>query len=90
MTGARQGDGPYPECSDVLDHINEYMDGEVSSADLASVREHLMACPPCLHQYEVQVALSALVRRCCQQDRAPEALRLRILTQITEVRLHVT
>lgn len=74
-------------CSDVVDHIYEYIDGEADDVGLVAVREHLLSCPPCLEQYEVQVALKALVRRCCQQDRAPEQLRVRILARITEVRL---
>jgi mycothiol system anti-sigma-R factor len=69
----------------VVEHIYEYVDGEVTPEALAAVREHLLSCPPCLEQYDVQVALKALVRRCCQ-DRAPEELRVRILARITETR----
>lgn len=72
------------QCSAVVHQIYSYVDGEVTAADLVSVREHLADCPPCLEQYEVQVALKALVRRCCQ-DRAPESLRVRIVAQITQV-----
>ena len=76
---------PLPEkqqCRDVVEHIYEYVDGEVTPQALAAVREHLLSCPPCLEQYDVQVALKELVRRCCQ-DRAPDSLRVRILAQVT-------
>lgn len=69
-------------CSDVVDHIYEYVDGEVTAEGLAAVRAHLRSCPPCLEQVEVQVALKALVRRCCLADRAPAHLRVRIMTQL--------
>ena len=74
------------ECLDVVEHIYEYVDGEVSPQALAAVREHLLSCPPCLEQHDVQVALKALVKRCCQ-DTAPASLRVRILARITETRV---
>ena len=81
--GARPPHDAKQQCTDVVEHIYEYVDGEVTPQALAAVREHLLSCPPCLEQYEVQVALKALVRRCCQ-DRAPASLRVRILARITE------
>ena len=71
-------------CSAVLEQIYSYIDGEIPPDALSAVREHLLDCPPCLEQHDVQVALKALVRRCCQ-DRAPESLRVRIVAHITEV-----
>ncbi len=74
-------------CAAVVDHINEIIDREVDLRDLDAVRAHILACPPCLAEHDVQVALRALVRRSCSSDRAPEALRTRIVTTITQVRI---
>lgn len=79
-----------PQCVAVVDRINEYIDGEVTAAELAAVREHLLDCPPCLEEHDVQVALKALVRRCLSTERAPEGLRVRILTQITATQVTTT
>ena len=73
-------------CSAVVDHINEFIDREVDVRDLEAVRAHLLRCPPCLAQHDVQVALRDLVRRSCA-ERAPAELRVRILTTITRVHL---
>ncbi len=78
---------PKPQCAAVIDQINEYIDGEVTAAELVAVRAHLLDCPPCLEEHDVQVALKALVRRCLSQERAPEALRVRIRTRITQVQV---
>ncbi len=49
---------------------------------------HLEECSPCLQQYDLDVALKALVRRCCQET-APADLRDRIMIKITEARIEL-
>ena len=71
---------------DVLDRVYEYLDGEMDAHDLAVIRQHLDECGPCLRQYDLDEAVKALVRRSCHEA-APEQLRLRILTRISEVRV---
>jgi mycothiol system anti-sigma-R factor len=78
-----------PDCSEVLDRVYEYLDGELTPDDLDKIRVHLDDCSPCLRQYDLDVALKALVRRSCGCDQAPVELRERILVTITEARLHV-
>ena len=74
------------DCKDVLDRVYEYLDGEMGAHDLAVIRQHLDECGPCLRQYDLDEAVKALVRRSCHEA-APEQLRLRILTRISEVRV---
>ncbi|MFI7588376.1 mycothiol system anti-sigma-R factor [Spongisporangium articulatum] len=78
-----------PDCSQVLNQVYEYLDGELSPADLLKIREHLDDCGPCLQQYDLDVALKALVRRSCGCDQAPVELRERILLKISEVRVQL-
>ena len=76
------------ECAEVLDRVYAYVDGELTD-HVDEIRAHLEECAPCLAEHDLEVALKALVRRSCQ-DRAPDALRLRILTQLAHARATLT
>ena len=76
------------DCAQALARVYEYLDGELSPADLDRIREHIDDCGPCLQQYDLDVALKALVRRSCQES-APADLRERIMVKITEVRIEI-
>lgn len=73
-------------CQDVLDQVYVYLDNEETSLDVEAIRQHLQECGPCLREYDLEVALKALVRRSCGEA-APDGLRTRILMQITEIRM---
>jgi mycothiol system anti-sigma-R factor len=75
------------DCSEVLDRVFEYLDNEMSTLDCAKIKQHLEECGPCLREYHLDEALKALVRRSCACEHAPEELRMRVLTRITQVRL---
>lgn len=75
------------DCREVLDRVYEYLDQEMDQLDCAKIRQHLQECGPCLREYHLDEALKALIRRSCTCERAPEQLRTRILTRITEVRV---
>ena len=79
-------DLPTPHCRQVLDRAFEYIDGELDALDCDAIRQHLLDCAPCLHEYTRSEHLKALVRRSCACDAAPEELRAKILLRITEVR----
>ena len=74
------------DCREVLDRVYEYLDGELGSPDLAKIRQHLVECGPCLRQFDLDDAVKALVRRSCSEA-APDQLRLRIMTRISQVRI---
>jgi mycothiol system anti-sigma-R factor len=74
------------KCSEVLVRVYEYLDGEMSEHDVAKIRQHLEECRPCLSQYDIDLALKALLRRSCACESAPEELRTRIMVRITEAR----
>lgn len=69
-------------CMHVKTKLNEFLDRELVEADADDIRRHLHACEPCMDDFEVKLALRDLLRRCCSQ-RAPEALRVRVVTQIS-------
>ncbi|MGN6301783.1 MAG: mycothiol system anti-sigma-R factor [Angustibacter sp.] len=73
------------DCSEVLDRVYEYLDNEMEELDCAKIRQHLDECGPCLKQYDLDLALKALIRRSCACEPAPQELRTKILTRITTV-----
>ncbi len=80
---AHQG---HSDCSEVLHHIYEYLDGEMSPEDVARVAQHLEECRPCLAEHDLDAAVKKVVRRACTEDVAPDYLRMRITRSITVVR----
>ena len=76
------------DCAQALARVYEYLDGELSPADLDKIREHIDDCGPCLQQYDLDIALKALVRRSCQES-APADLRERIMVKLTEIRIEI-
>jgi mycothiol system anti-sigma-R factor len=76
-------------CSEVLEKVYVYLDGEAESEDHDHVRLHLDECAPCLRQYGLEQAVKALVARCCGGDAPPPDLKERVMVRIQEVRLEI-
>lgn len=77
------------DCREVLAQLQEYLDGELTGDDLRKIRQHLDECGPCLSEYGLEEAFRALLRRSCACERAPQALRARIIVEIAQVRLRL-
>jgi mycothiol system anti-sigma-R factor len=76
------------DCREVLNRVYEYLDSEVTPDDVAKIRQHLDECGPCLQEYDLENHLKALVRRSCHES-APAGLRMRIMMQITQIRVQM-
>jgi len=76
-------------CSEVLEAVYLYLDGEDDPHTHEHVRIHLDECAPCLRQYGLEQAVKSLVARCCGSDPVPGDLRERVLVRIQEVRLEI-
>lgn len=76
------------DCRDVLDQVFAYLDAEPTQVDVARIAQHLDECAPCLREYDLEAALKSLVRRSCGEA-APDRLRLRIMTRITQIRVEM-
>ena len=83
------GDPHETPCSEVLEAVYLYLDGEADEHTREHVRIHLDECAPCLRQYGLEQAVKSLVARCCGSDPAPPELRERVLVRIQEVRLEI-
>ena len=74
------------DCSEVLERIYVFIDGEATSADYAWIREHLDECGPCLQQHGIDVKVKTLVARSCGCDPVPDDVRERMIGRITSLR----
>ena len=73
------------DCSETLHRIHEYLDGEMTAEDTLRIAQHIEQCAPCLAQHDLDHAIKDLVRRSCQCEEAPAALRMTILQRITSI-----
>jgi mycothiol system anti-sigma-R factor len=72
------------DCSEVLEQVYAFHDHELTEEEADHIREHLMACEPCLDSFEVEEALRTLIRKCCNSEAIASAdLRLRVQSSIT-------
>ena len=60
-------------CADFLERIVCFLDNELDASDVESVRAHLDECGPCLHSYDLQRTVKALVARSCRSARSRSA-----------------
>ncbi|MEU8277266.1 mycothiol system anti-sigma-R factor [Microbispora bryophytorum] len=73
-------------CSEVLDRVYTYLDGELDSNRIAEIRKHLDECSPCLEEYGLEEVVKRLVAKHCGCDPVPQDLRSKVLTRIEQAR----
>ena len=73
-------------CSQVIEQMFAYIDGELGDPDVHLISVHLAECGPCLSEHDVDAMVKKLVHRAGGGEHAPGTLRERILVSITEVR----
>ena len=71
-------------CDEVIAHLFEYLDSEMTDNDAERMRAHVAECSPCLAELSVDELVKRLLRRSCTEQ-APEHLRLRIHLQIAKL-----
>lgn len=74
------------ECAYVLEQVYVFLDHEIDTASGDAIRAHIAACEPCLHKFDVEQAVKALVQRCCGGDVAPTHLRVKVVAQLSAAR----
>ncbi|MDQ1615452.1 MAG: hypothetical protein QOJ60_1391 [Actinomycetota bacterium] len=75
-------------CSEVLDRVYEYLDGELDPHGVHHIKEHLDECGPCLREFGLEEVVKSLVKRSCA-DRAPVELRTKVMMRIEAARLEL-
>ena len=76
-------------CSEVLDRVYSYLDGEMDQVSYAKVKVHLEECGPCLREYGLEEVVKRLVHKHCGQEQVPADLRQKVLTRIEAVRVQI-
>ncbi|AKT51414.1 mycothiol system anti-sigma-R factor [Arsenicicoccus sp. oral taxon 190] len=77
--------GDHMDCSNFMDHVFEYLDGELTDEEATEFARHVRECPPCLDEYHRDQALKALIRRGCACEAAPVQLRTQIIASFTSI-----
>lgn len=65
------------DCSEALNQLYEFLDGELTEERRVVIHEHLEDCSPCLEAFEFEAELRQVVARRCH-DEVPDALKARI------------
>jgi len=68
--------------------LYEYLDGALSVEDINDVKNHLEHCDECAQEYDLECIIRSVVKRSCSEQ-APEALKSRIMTRISEIRVEI-
>ena len=76
-------------CTEVLDRVYSYLDGELGDDGKAKIRQHLDECGPCLREYGLEEAVKRLVARHCGCDPVPSELRSKVLVRIRQVQTEI-
>lgn len=71
-------------CQEALEHLYEFLDGELTAERAQRVREHLAACQPCEECFDVEQAFLKFIEARCRSKGAPPELRRRILRELFE------
>lgn len=73
-----------PNCTEVLEDLQRYLDGEMPEPRVGQLRDHLAECYPCADRATFEEQVRALVRECCHET-APPGLIARIRARLDEV-----
>jgi mycothiol system anti-sigma-R factor len=71
------------DCAAVMAEVWTLLDGECTAETRDKLRHHLEACPGCLRQYGVEERIKHLIAAKCGGEKAPEALRQRLMLEIS-------
>ena len=83
-------DGSAHMCDEVLRDVWLFLDDEMDPERRAVVQQHIDDCSPCLEEAGLDAKLKSLLHRKCGGDKAPEQLKVRLLSALREVSTTVT
>lgn len=71
-------------CCWVINHLQEFLHGEMSEHDADAFRRHIAACESCMDEADMEAAVSRALKRSNRTVAAPMQLRSRL------VQMHVS
>jgi len=66
------------DCNETLRELEQFLDGELSPAQLDEIRSHLGGCPDCHVAFDFHAELKAVIAAKCHNDELPPGLLARI------------
>gem|GEM_PF-157168 len=69
-----QSAGNEESCYWVIDHLQEFLHGEMSEHDADAFRRHIAACENCMDEADMEAAVSRALKRCNRTVAAPYAV----------------
>lgn len=71
------------ECSEAVEVLYQFLDGQLTEERRLLIRHHLDDCPPCLDAFDFEADLRIVIAHKCR-ERVPDELRLRVAAAIQE------
>jgi anti-sigma factor (TIGR02949 family) len=68
-----------PECEQVLQQLERFLDGELPEPDRVVLDRHLNGCTPCMERADFKRHVRMLLASRCGGDQAPEALHDKVI-----------
>jgi mycothiol system anti-sigma-R factor len=72
------------DCQDCLEQLYQYLDKELSEAEVKTIRVHLDDCGGCTDHFFFEARFIEKIQKACADDRAPDQLRERIVLRLRE------
>jgi anti-sigma factor (TIGR02949 family) len=73
-------------CREAFRRIDDYLDGELTAAEMDAVRRHLDLCAVCADEFRVEEAVLDTIRAKVAAALAPRDLKLRVLFLLDRAR----
>jgi anti-sigma factor (TIGR02949 family) len=70
------------DCQAAVERLYDFLDGELTAADAAAVRQHLAACTQCVALFDYEAAFLRFLEARRAAAGAPPALRRAILERL--------
>lgn len=74
------------QCEELVANLFAFLDAELDADLLDRLAQHLDECGHCHELADAELHLRAILKRCCCEQ-APETLRVRIVEQLTVLRM---
>lgn len=85
MTDSIPGDASTPmTCSEVVQRIYEFLDGELTPQVEEQIRSHLVVCKRCYPEFEHERVFLRFLEKRAQIEKAPPSLRKRIFRALMD------
>lgn len=80
--GAEGAEPPMLTCHEALERLYEFLDGELSSQEMASMEAHFHVCSRCYPVLQFESAFLEVLERVRSREKCPSELRSRLMSAL--------